>query len=238
MGYVNVLLSGRTFVEAQMANAYRVVLVAISMAAIAPIELAGAQTFPNKPVRLVVGFQPGGGADITARMIAPKLSEIWGQPVVVDNRAGGGRTLAAAVVARAIPDGHTLLVASTAFAATPALHPNLPYSAFKDFAGVAQIGYPTSVLTVPHGLGVKSVADLAALSEQRQGKLMFGSSGAGSGNHLSAEIFKLTSGIKAVHVGFKGQPEMMVELLAGRIHFGFLNQGAVLPLIRDGRLVA
>src|SRR5262252_8792258 len=116
-----------------MARLHAILLAAATTVALTPWAVACAQTFPGKAVRLVVGFQPGGGADITARMVGPKLSELWGQPVIVENRPGGGGTLAAGLVAKAIPDGHTLLLASTAFATSAALQPSLPYSPLKDF---------------------------------------------------------------------------------------------------------
>ena len=196
------------------------------------------QSYPSKPVRLVVPYSPGNAADILARAIGPKMSEAWGQPVIVENRPGAGSTLGINAVAKATPDGYTLLFVVTSFVISAALRSDLPYDPIKDFAGVAQIGYPTAVVVVPPGLGVKSVKEFIALAQNPSGKIIFGSAGAGAGSHLNGERFRLAAGFKAVHVGYKGQPEVLVELLAGRIHYAVLNQGVVQPLIKDGRLQA
>ncbi|HKA45601.1 MAG TPA: tripartite tricarboxylate transporter substrate-binding protein [Burkholderiales bacterium] len=207
--------------------------------AIAADGLAQAPSkYPTKPVRIVVPFSAGSATDITARMIGPKLSDIWRQPVVIENRTGAGGTMAAAMVAKAMPDGHTLLLTSSAFAISAVLNDNLPYDALKDFRGVAQIGATTGFLAVSPALGVKSVKELIALAHERQGKLLFGSAGAGSGIHMTAERFRMVAGFKAVHVGFKGQPEMLIEILAGRIQYGFPSLSTSLQFIRDGRLLA
>ena len=210
------------------------------------VPTAGAQTaststgqaWPTRPVRMVVGFSAGSATDITARMLAPKLSELWGQPVVVDNRPGAGSSLASAVVAKATPDGYTLLMISGSFAINAVLQANPPYDPLRDFASVTQVGYSTGVLVVAPSLGIKSVKELIALANERPGKILFGSAGAGSGLHLTTERFKMAAGIKAVHVGFKGQPEMLIEILAGRVHFGMPGLGPSLHLIKDGRLLA
>ncbi len=195
------------------------------------------QKFPNKPVRIVVGFSAGSATDITARMIAPRLSEMWGQPVVIENRPGAGSTLASAAVARATPDGHTLALISAAFAIGAVLHKDLPYDPLKDFVGVTQIGASTGFLAVAPSLGVKSVKELIALAKERPGKIFYGSAGAGSGIHMTAERFKMVAGINTVHVGFKGQPEMLIEIMAGRIHYGFPGLGPAMGMIKEGRLV-
>jgi len=213
--------------------------IAAGMASIATPSLAQAQQkFPSKPVRIVVGFSAGSATDISARMLGPRLGEKWGQPVVIENRPGAGGMLAAAMVAKATPDGHTLLLISAAFAIGAVLHANLPYDPLKDFTGVAQIGATTGALAVAPSLGVKSVQELIALAQERPGKIFFGSAGAGSGIHMTAERFKMLAGIKTVHVAFKGQPEMLIEILAGRIHYGFPGLGPALSMIKDGRLVA
>ena len=195
------------------------------------------QKFPSKPIRLVVGFAPGSGADAYARMIGQKMSESWAQPVVVDNRPGAGGVLAAAQVAKAAPDGHTLLFGSN-FAISAALQPNLPYDPFKDFAGVTQIGFGTQVLVVAPALDVKSVKDLIALAKAQPGKIIFGSPSAGGPTHLSGARFNLAAGIKVVHVAFKGSPEAMIEVLAGRTHYSVLPLVTPLPYIKDGKLLA
>jgi tripartite-type tricarboxylate transporter receptor subunit TctC len=212
-------------------------VIAAGLAIAAPGLAQKQEKFPTKAVRLVVGFSPGSSTDITARTIAPRLSDLWGQPVVIDNRSGAGGTLANAMVAQSTPDGHTLLVVSTAFAITAVLQKNLPYDALRDFRAVTQIGAPTGVLVVTPSLGVKSVKELIALVQERPGKILYASTGAGSGIHMSTERFSMAAGIKVVHVGFKGQPEMIIEIIAGRIHFGFPSLGPALAFIRDGRLL-
>ncbi len=196
------------------------------------------QKYPTRPVRIVVPFSPGSATDITARIISPRLSELWEQAVVVENRSGAGGTLAAVAVARATPDGYTLLLTSAALAIAAVLHPSLPYDTLKDFAGVTQIGFTSGVLAVSPTAGVRSVKELIALGQAQPGKLIFGSAGAGSGIHMTAERFRMIAGIKAVHVGFKGQPEMLIEIIAGRIHYGFPSLGPVMPFIKDGRVLA
>ena len=195
------------------------------------------QAFPQKPIRLVVAFSPGGTPDTLARMIGPKMSDTWKQPVVIENRPGAGGAIAAAIVAKAAPDGYTLLQTSPAFAITAALSPNLPYDPVRDFAGVVQIGYSTTVLVVAPSLGVKSVKELIALANAQPGKILFGSAGAGSATHMNAERFKLAANIKTVHVGFKGQAEFLLEIVANRIHYGVAGLGPALTFIKDGRLL-
>ena len=192
--------------------------------------------FPTKPVRLIVGFSPGSATDFTARVFGDKLSGLWGQPVVIENRSGAGSTLANAMVAQATPDGHTLLVVSTSFAITAVLQgKSLPYDAIRDFRAVSQFGSTTGVLVVPPSLGVKSAKDLIALAKEK--RLLFGSAGAGSGLHMSTERFNIAAGIKATHVGFKGQPEMNIEIVTGRVHYGFPSLGTSMPFLKDNRLL-
>jgi tripartite-type tricarboxylate transporter receptor subunit TctC len=220
--------------KARMATAAVVLIATLHTAGPA---LGQQPTFPMKPVRLVVAFPPGGTPDTLARLIGPKLSEAWKQPVVIENRGGAGGTIAAMIVAKAAPDGYTLLQTSPAFAITAALQPNLPYDPIKDFAGVTQIGYSTSVLVVAPSLGVKSVKELIALGSGKPGKLLFGSAGAGSATHLNAERFTHSAGIKATHVAFKGQAEFLIEIVAGRIHYGVSGLGPASTFIREGRLL-
>jgi tripartite-type tricarboxylate transporter receptor subunit TctC len=191
--------------------------------------------FPNKPVRIVT-VGPGSQGDVLTRTLAPKLSEVWGQPVVVENRAGAGGTLAAATVAKATPDGYTFLLQSSQFAVTAALHASLPYDPIKDFAGISQLGNGTVVLYVPPSLGVKTAKELIALAHAKQG-LLFSSSGAGSGAHLNSEMFRYAAGIKATHVGFRSSSEAMIEVVAARVHFSVLPLGTGLAFIKDGRLL-
>jgi len=209
----------------------------ITAAAALPALAQTPQHFPSQPIRIVVPSSAGGTQDTLARLIAPKLSEGFRQPVVVENRTGAGGMIGASLVAKAAPDGYTLLLAGPGFAVGAAVHASLPYDPRRDFAGVAQIGYSTTVLNVTPALGVKSVQELIALAKAQPGKLLFGSAGAGSSTHMSAERFKLAAGINAKHVGFKGQPEFLLEIVAGRVHFGVGGLGPALLFIRDGRLL-
>jgi tripartite-type tricarboxylate transporter receptor subunit TctC len=213
-----------------------VVSVGIAAAA-APVLAQAQQKFPTKPVRLVVGFSPGSATDITGRLVASKLSEIWGQPVVIENRSGAGGQLATVMVANATPDGYTLLMISSAMAVNSVLPVKPMYDLNRDFTGVGQIGVPTSVVLVTPSLGVKSLKELIALAHARPGKLLFGTSGAGSGTHMTTELFNMAAGIKAVHVAFKGLPEVMIEVAAGRLNYGIISMGASLPFIQDKRVV-
>ena len=196
------------------------------------------QNYPSKPVRMIVPFTAGSATDLLARRIAPKMSDNWGQQVVVDNRGGGGGTLGSSIVAKATPDGYTLLVHSIAFAMNAALYSKLPYDPLKDFAGVSQISVGTSLLVVAPTLGVKSVKELIALAKQKPGQLNFSSAGVGSGTHLNAEQFRFAAGIDVVHIPYKGVPEQLVDTMTGRIHYFLTPLVPALPFIRDGRLLA
>ena len=210
--------------------------IAVAVAALTGLAQAQ-QPFPHKPVRIVT-VGAGSQGDVLTRMISPRLSEIWGQPVVVENRAGAGGTMAAVTVAKATPDGYTFLLQSSQFAIGAALHANLPYDAIRDFAGISQLGSGTVAVMVPPSLGPKSVKELIALAHTKPGPLLFSSAGAGSGSHLNSEMFRLAAGIKAVHVGFRSSAEAMIEVVAARVHFSVLPLGTGLPFIRDSKLLA
>ena len=195
------------------------------------------QTFPSKPIRFIVPFSPGGGTDTLTRIIAQKMSESWGQPVVIENRTGAGGTIGTGLVAKATPDGHTLLMSSSAFAITAAMSSNLPYDPLKDFAGVTRIGYSKGMLVVTPSLGVKTLKDFIELARARPGKILFSSGGAGSSTHLNGERFRMAAGIKAVHVGFKGSSDAVLEVVAGRCHYVMAGLITTLPYVKDGRLI-
>jgi tripartite-type tricarboxylate transporter receptor subunit TctC len=205
---------------------------------LAPGASHAQQKFPNKPIRIVASTTAASQPDMLARLIGHKMSESLGQPVVVDNRPGAQGTLAASTVAKAAPDGHTLLYALPNFAISAVLQPSLPYDPLKDFAGITQIGFSTNVLVVAPALGVKSVKDLIALARSQPGKIILGSSATGSASHLTGARFNVIAGIKVVHVAFKGGPEATIELLAGRVHYHVGTLGVTVPFIKDGRLVA
>lgn len=177
---------------------------------------AGAQAFPSKPFRIVVPFTPGSASDILARMIGPKMLENWGQQVVVDNRPSAAGVVAGEIVAKALPDGYTLMVTSSAFAGSAALGMKLPYDSVKDFIGISQIVSTPLAVVVGPALGVRSLKDLIALAKQNPGKINFASSGIGSGTHYAGELFRLAAGIDAVHVPYKGTPEALNDTVAPR----------------------
>lgn len=215
------------------------VAAAAGLAFAAAPDLAQAQQkYPSKPIRMVISTTPGSQPDGLARIIAQKMSENWGQPVVVDNRAGGGGTLAATPVARASPDGHTLLYALPNFVISVALQPSVPYDPFKDFVSIGQIGISTNILVASPALGAKTAKDLIALARAQPGKLIFTSSPTGSAAHLTGARFNFIAGIKVVHVAFKGGPDAMLEVLAGRAHFHVGTMGVTLPFIKEGKLAA
>ncbi len=196
------------------------------------------QKFPAKPIRIVASTTAGSQPDGLARFIAQKMSESWGQPVIVDNRPGASGVLAASAVAKATADGHTLLYALPNFVISTAMQPNLPYDPVKDFIGAAHIGISTNILIAAPSLGVKSVKDFIALALAQPGKMILSTSAAGSAAHLSGIKFNLASGIKAVHVAFKGGPDSMIEVLGGRAHYHVGTLGVTLPFIKEGKLTA
>ena len=198
-------------------------------------QAAGAD-YPNKPIRIVVGFTPGGGPDITARYVAQKLTEAWKQQVVVDNRPGAGGTIAANLVANANPDGYTLLSVSSAHAVAPAIYAKLPYDTRKDLAGITLSANSKYLLVVAPSFGAKSVKELLALAKSRPGQLNFSSAGVGSGTHFAAELFKSMATADVVHIPFKGIPEALTEAMTGRVHFFMAPIANAVSLVKDGRL--
>jgi len=200
---------------------------------------ACAQSFPNKPLRIVVPFAPGGSTDIFARLLAERLSAPLGQPVVVENRAGASGNIGAEAVAKSAPDGHTLLMATTGvMAINNSLFKNMSYDAAKDFEPVLFVASITNVLAVPLELPAKSVGELVALAKKDPGKLTFASSGAGSSTHLSAELFKSMAGVDVLHVPFKGSGQALIDVIAGRVSMIFDNMPSALPHIKGGKLRA
>ena len=199
---------------------------------------AGAQTYPSGPLRIVVPFTPGGGTDILARLLGQKLSESWGQPAVVDNRAGASGTLGTAVVAKATADGHTLLIVPAAYAGNPGLYKRLPYDHARDLAPVCWLASGPLTLVVHPSLPARSIKELIALGRARPGEINFGTSGAGTLPHLSAELFSSMSGIKMVHIPYKGAGAAVTDVLAGRVPIYFMNILQSLQLIKSGRLRA
>ena len=201
-------------------------------------QVATAAGFASRPIRIVVGYTPGGQPDITARMLAPKLHDAMGLQVIVDNRAGAGGVIGTRIVADSNPDGHTLLFASSSHVAAPAVHAKLPYDTIRDFAGITRTSTACYVLVVPVSLAAKSASELIALAKTRPGMLNFGSGGTGSGSHFAAEMFKHSAGIDVVHVPYKGIPEALTDTVAGRLQFFMSPLASALALVRDGKLRA
>jgi tripartite-type tricarboxylate transporter receptor subunit TctC len=200
--------------------------------------LAFAQGYPNKPVKVIVPFTPGSATDILARAIGQKLSEQWGQPVIVENRAGAGGTIGAGVVAKSPPDGYTLMVHSSGHAVNASMYATLPYDTTKEFVEIATLGGQPNVLVVAPSTGFKTTADLVAAAKKTPGALNYASAGVGSGTHINAEKFKLAAGIDAVHIPYKGTPEAITDTMTGRVTYFFSPISAALPNIREGKLVA
>ena len=197
-----------------------------------------AQSWPAKPIHAVVPVGAGSSTDIVHRLVLEQLASQLGQPVVVENRIGAGGTIGSAMVAKAQPDGYTLLAHGSAHTIAPALYKSLPYDPVRDFVAVVPIGISPSVLVVAPGKGLKTVADLVAAASARPGALTFSSVGVGTATHLSAERFLSSAGVQALHVPFKGGAEAMTEVIAGRVDFFFGPVALVLPHIRDGKLTA
>ena len=207
-------------------------------AALAGAAGAQAQDFPSRPIRVFVGFGPGSGADITARVVGARMSQILGQQIVVENKTGAGSSLAAEAAARAPKDGYTLLMATISQPINAAVVPNLTFDFVKDFAPIALISTTPNLLVVHPSIGVKSVKELIALAKDKPDSLSFGSSGVATGTHLSAELFKVLTGVKMVHVPYGGSAQAVTDLLAGRIQLLFSPASTVIQHVHDGKLVA
>jgi tripartite-type tricarboxylate transporter receptor subunit TctC len=195
-----------------------------------------ARAFPDKPVRLVVPYSAGGSTDLISRALGQKLSEMWGQTVVIDNRPGGSTIIATDIVAKSAPDGYTLLVTTTSFTIVPSLTDKLPYDPAKDFEPITLINTTPLVLVVNPGVPAKSVKELIALAKARPGELNFGSAGSGGSNHLAGELFNVMAGVKIVHVPYKGNAPALNDLVGGHVDIVFNGLTSAVPLIKAGRL--
>jgi tripartite-type tricarboxylate transporter receptor subunit TctC len=209
----------------------------VAVLAVSAVQ-AFAQGYPNKPVHVVVAFPAGTSTDIVGRVVMQRLSEMWGQPVVVDNRPGAGGAIGSAMVVKAAPDGYTLLIDSSQHVVSPSIYAKLPYDTLKDFVDIAPFAGQPNVLVVAPSSNVKSVAEFIAEAKAKPGQVNFASAGVGSGTHLNLEKFKLMTGIDVVHVPYKGTPEVVSDLMGARVNYYFAPISPVIPLIRDGRLRA
>ncbi|MFO1080591.1 MAG: tripartite tricarboxylate transporter substrate binding protein [Reyranellaceae bacterium] len=210
----------------------------IAAAASVATSAADAQApYPDKPVHVIVPFTPGSATDVVARAVAQALSARLGQPVVVENKPGAGGTIGAGQVAKAAPDGYTLLVHSSGHTVNPSIFPNLPYDTAKDLAGVSLLAQQPNILVAAPGKGWKTAGDLVQAAKAQPGKLTYASAGAGSGTHMNAEKFKFSAGIDTQHIPYKGTPEALTDTVNGRVDYFFVPVLAGLGMVRDGRLV-
>jgi tripartite-type tricarboxylate transporter receptor subunit TctC len=219
-----------------MKSAVNCILIVV---AIFIVRGANAQTYPTKPIRFIVGFAPGGATDIIARALAQKLSDALGQQVVVDNRAGGGGTIAAMMAAKSPADGYTILMGTISTLATNvSTYKNLPYDPLRDFAPVTLAAATPYFATVNANLNTATLKDFIVLAKAKPGQLNFGSSGAGGGAHLSVELFRAMAGIDLVHVPYKGAALALTDLIGGQIQLTFSQPLIVLPHLKSGRVKA
>lgn len=219
-----------------MRNRY---ILAWLIAAALPVAAVAAQTsYPTKPIRIVVPQSAGGSTDLTARLVAQKLADAFGQSVVVDNRPGAGSIIGTDIVTKAPPDGYTLLVVASSITLNPSLHKKLPFDPVRDLAPVTQLSAFPNMLVVHPSLPVKSVQELIALAKSRPGQINYGSSGTGTGTHLSAELFKYMTGVDMVHVPYKGGGPAVIALLGNQVQLNFATIPSVLLHVRAGKLRA
>ena len=197
-----------------------------------------AQSFAGKAIRLIVSYPPGGGADLMARLVAPKMSEALGQPVVVENKGGASGQIAAAEVARAAPDGHTLMLDAANFAVNPSLYRNLPYDPAKAFTPIAVIVRFPNMLVVNPAFPAKNVAELIAAAKDKPGSIAFASSGNGSAQHLAGELFRQKAGVDITHVPYKGGGPALNDVIGGQVPMFFANMASGLPHVKAGKLRA
>lgn len=213
--------------------------VALVTVCLVTVNLAAAQNYPQKPIRLLVGFPPGGGNDALMRVIAPKLSEALGQQLVIDNRAGAGGNIAAEVTAKSAPDGYTLMMGfSTVLTTNQSLYRNIGFDSTRDFAPIAQLATAQYVLVVHPSLPAKTISEFVALAKSKPGSLNYASSGIGTPLHLAAELFKRQAGIDMVHIAYKGGGPASTALLGGEAQLMFGSVPASMPHVKSGRLRA
>ncbi|MDQ6618714.1 MAG: tripartite tricarboxylate transporter substrate binding protein [Pseudomonadota bacterium] len=197
-----------------------------------------AQTYPSKPIRIIVPYTPGGFNDTLGRLLALKFQEAWGQPAVVENKPGAGTVIGTETVAKSAPDGYTLLIVALPFSVLPSLYPNTSFSVTKDFVPIVLAGATQNMLVVNTALPVNSVQDLIALAKRKPDELAYASTGSGSSNHLSMEMFKSMTGTRINHIPYKGTAPAVTDLLGGQVQVMFDNTPNVLPHVKAGKLRA
>jgi tripartite-type tricarboxylate transporter receptor subunit TctC len=208
----------------------------LALAAALASFAAAAQTFPTRPIRLMVPFPPGGATDIIGRLVSGKMQDVWGRPVVVENRPGAGTVIGTDYVAKSAPDGYTLGMVVTAYVINPSLRADLPYDTLKDLAAVTQVSVQHLVMTAHPSLGANTIPELIALARKNPGKLAYATPGSGTAMHLSVELLKTTAGIDLVHVPYKGGTPAQQDVVAGHVPILMDVLYAVTPLIKSGRI--
>jgi tripartite-type tricarboxylate transporter receptor subunit TctC len=217
----------------------RFCIFAIALAALTtPAFSQDAANYPSRPIRMIVPFAPGGGLDISTRLIGQKLTEKWGQNVVVDSRPGAATIVGTEIASKAAPDGYTVLMITTTFAINPGLYPRLPYDPGRDFTPITQLNSQPNVVVVPISFAGNSVKDLIALAKARPGELTFATPGAGSAPHLAAEMFQRAAGVSMIHVPYKGIPPAVTDVIGGRVTMLFTTTISAAPHIKAGKLRA
>lgn len=206
----------------------------LTLTLIAPASQA--QKYPDKPIQIIVPFAAGGGADIVARLLGQRMSETWGQPVIVENRPGASGNIGTGIVAKARPDGYTLLMASSAYVINPNLYKNIPYDPIKSFVPITQPALLPNILVVNPSLPVKSVTELIAYTKSAPKGVAYASAGTGTGTHLAAEMFKLQAGVEMLHVPYKGGGAVLNDLLGGQVSLTFATLPSVLQYVKTGKL--
>lgn len=212
-------------------------LAAATLATPALPHLARAQAWPSRPIKAVIPFTAGSTVDIVGRIVLDPLSAALGQAIVVENRGGAGGTIGSATVAKADPDGYTILINASAHSAAPAAYPNVSYDTAKDFAAVASFGSVPNVMVISPAKGIKTVQELAAAAV-KSGTMTYASAGVGSATHWAAERFRLSAGFKGTHVPFRGGPEALTEVMTGRVDFMCIGVSSGLPFVQEGKLLA
>jgi tripartite-type tricarboxylate transporter receptor subunit TctC len=215
-----------------------IVRCAILAAIAATSTAAAAAGFPERPVRMLAASAAGGGTDIIARLLAHKLTDVWGQQAIVDNRPGGGGVIATDIAAKAVPDGYTLLLQSVGISYAPALYKNLPFDVKRDIVAVTIVGSQPFVVAVHPSLPAKSVAELVALAKSKPGQLRFASGGVSGASHLGSELFRVTAGVDMVHVPYKGTGPGTTALISGEVQMGIAGVGTILPHAKSGKVRA
>ena len=227
--------NGRFSMGEFIMNKTTIVLAAATLFAVAGAVQAQ-DKYPNRPIRMLVPFTAGSATDFFARAVGQKLSESWGQQVVVDNRPSAGGVVASELMLNALPDGHTLMMVSIGHAVNASLYSKLPYDTVRDFAGITLVADVPNVLVVSPNLGLKSVKELIELAKSKSGQINYGSAGVGSGTHMNGEQFKLAAGLNIVHVPYKGTPEALTNTIGGSVQFFFSPITAATPLVKGGKI--